>query len=603
MRKLVVAAVLAAVVLVGCLPERGRRGVPMDPGPGGSDGAIDVDGGAEPDPTMGYDAGGMEPPPVDGGREPVPMRDSGMPGFDAGGPGVDAGPAPMSFVGDPCTSDADCGPSGACIPETDTDGSDTGFVGGYCLTIGCGADSPCPGGSTCYLLGSDRTPACIENCASDSDCRAGYVCDADSTCWPGCSASRACPSGFTCGAGGTCASGTGGGGMTGTMCSPTNPTGTCPTGQLCISGACATPPPCSSDSYEPNDTRTSATSLTVGTSLTGGRCSGDTDWFRITVPAGQLVTVLATFPSPTSANLDLYAYRADGTALGGRVAYSDTTPSWARAYETNEEAFGFYGGPTTPATYYVKVTGATSTASGSYTIAATSTPWRDGPTCSGEGFSTTECTSGPRGAQTLLPFPFPDANDPYLGALGYHFDSVSNYRWLRRETMMLLRYAQHEVARQFPGTRPLGLIDMCQRDAITPGYDVGDPRHPESTHDQGGNIDVAYYQTLSDNHARVVCDASEGHSDGYFCTAGSESTHVVDLPRTVYFIVALARSSRLRVVGIDRVIGPLLAAEARRMRDAGTITTTEYNAFVAKTTWGDGWPFHHHHLHISMQWL
>ena len=87
-----------------------------------------------------------------------------------------------------------------------------------------------------------------------------------------------------------------------------------------------------------------------------------------------------------------------------------------------------------------------------------------------------------------MQFPFPDPVDQWVEE-GYRFDSLSNYRWARRELVLLIRYAIGETQLKFPGTRPLGLGDMSQRDGLTPGFDLGQPRHPESAHDQGASID------------------------------------------------------------------------------------------------------------------
>lgn len=507
----------------------------------------------------------------------------------------------MGGVGDACTTSADCGENAACIVGVDSSGNDTGFVGGYCIATPamCG-DGACAENQQCFNLnlgGDSPTPACIKSCADDSECRPGYVCDGDNTCWPGCDETHPCPSPFACSASGLCETP-----YAPPACSATHPSGYCDGTDLCLSGACTTPPACGTDSNEPNETKEAATPLTLGTPVLAGRCSGDTDWFRIDVPAGQIVQVLATFPAPSAANLDLYAYRADGTPLGARYPDLDSTPSWARAYETNEEGFGFYTGQTATGTYYVKVTGASTAAEGGYSIVANAIPWMDGASCTSAGFTMAECTGGSRGAQTLIPHPFPDPSDEFVGA-DYMFDTMSNYRYLRRETLMLVRNALHETMARFPGAHPLGMIDQCQRDAITPGYDVNDPRHPESTHDQGGNIDIAYFQTGADNHARIICDDAEGSEDGSYCLPSAATTHIVDLRREVYFMAMLTRSPRVRVIGVDRVIAPLLEAEARTMQTEGILTVTEMNAVIDHMAYGDGWPFHHHHIHLSMQWL
>ena len=57
-----------------------------------------------------------------------------------------------------------------------------------------------------------------------------------------------------------------------------------------------------------------------------------------------------------------------------------------------------------------------------------------------------------------------------------------------------------------------------------------------------------------------------------------------------------------RVIGVDRVIAPLLQAEAQRQRDAGDIDAAQASSFTRRMAHGDGWPFHHHHIHLSLNW-
>ena len=390
-------------------------------------------------------------------------------------------------------------------------------------------------------------------------------------------------------------------------CSSEHPDGVCPRDFRCRDGACQEIPECARDPYEPNDSLARATTLEPGVALEGFACQDDADWFRVVVPAGHVVSVLMNIPgwSDDPSNLDLYAYAADGRALGGRFADKDPNPKSIRGFDTDEEAAGFIATAGAPRTYYVKVVPGALIGSSSYRIVAEATPYLDGgPDCRDLGYTALECTGGRKGTQTLLMFPFHEVADPEAGA-GYAFDSVTNYRWVRRETLMLVRYALREVAAKFPGTRPLGMTDMCQRDGITPGYDIGAPRHPATSHDQGGNLDVAYFQTGPDNHTRVICDGQGGSQtpDSWYCLPSAAMTHTVDLPRTVYMVVALARSPRLRAVGVDRVIAPIMQQEAERMLQEGVITDEEYNGYAMHVVWGDAWPAHHHHLHLSLQWL
>jgi serine protease len=75
-------------------------------------------------------------------------------------------------IGDPCTTNSECGPAVLCINRDFS-------PGGYC-TISCEIKDPnttCPTGSTCVRDAlSNNTNACFRTCNRQSDCRAGYAC-------------------------------------------------------------------------------------------------------------------------------------------------------------------------------------------------------------------------------------------------------------------------------------------------------------------------------------------------------------------------------------------------------------------------------------------
>jgi hypothetical protein len=440
------------------------------------------------------------------------------------------------------------------------------LLGPICFSLVAACGEPPPAECT----GAD----CPVACAAPGDCAEGLVCD------PAVGRCVAVPA----------------------DCGPLNETGACPDGHVCQAGACVATG--CTDRLEPNDAPAMARAAPDGD--TGGLqiCDGDEDHLKLAVPPGQMGTVGVRFDHPAG-DLDLSAYR-DGACLGGRIMHEC---DWSyRSFESGEEYLSVWNGGAAPRTFTWKLLGRRG-ATNSYTLSTGMRPFSDGLDCAG-GYGQPECEGrpdGPGGKTQLVQFPFADPSDPYLGD-GYRFDSGSNYRWLRRELVMLIRYALHETRLKFADTKALGLIDMCQRDGITPGYDIGKPRHPKSTHDQGGNADIAYYTTLAArgaieyNEARIVCDAAEGSNDGSYCDAGAAQTHVVDLPRQVYFMAKLYDHPRVRVIGADQVIGPLLEKEAERQYQAGMITRAERSGFDGKLAYGDGWPFHHHHIHVSMNW-
>jgi hypothetical protein len=195
---------------------------------------------------------------------------------------------------------------------------------------------------------------------------------------------------------------------------------------------------------------------------------------------------------------------------------------------------------------------------------------------------------------SILSFPNPAADD------GYRVAHERKYSYLRRDTIMLTRYAAKAVQTKYPGTPALDFMDMSQANGGTPGTDVGQLRHPASTHESGNDCDIAYYhnawtyggQTIGENRGNVVCA-----NDGSYCTQNST---VLQADKTAYFVAKLLESSLVRVIGFDTKLVPPIRAAAQTLYSAGAITQTVYNKFQSKMAYGSGWPFHHHHLHLSL---
>ena len=333
------------------------------------------------------------------------------------------------------------------------------------------------------------------------------------------------------------------------------------------------------------------------------RCPGGPAPVTVVLPPHTIATYGISF-THSAGDLDLTVYGPQGRCLGGRVGESCL---WSdRTHETGEEFLSVVNAAhngNTPYTFKVDGPGGISVEFTPFTEVLS---FLDNRNCL-DFYPADECEGRPGGALRLMQFPYPDPEDQLVED-GYRFDSYSNYRWARRELVMLVRFAIAETRSRFPGTKPIGLGDMCQRDGLTPGHDLGQPRHPETTHDQGASIDIAYYTTLSQdgtleyNPVRIICDADQGTNDGSYCSAGAAETHVVDLPRQAYFMAKLFQSPRLRVIGVDRVIAPLLLAEAERQRDLGWISESLLLAFKNQLAFGEGWPFQHHSIHVSFKW-
>lgn len=354
------------------------------------------------------------------------------------------------------------------------------------------------------------------------------------------------------------------------------------------------------DVFEPNDSLSSASDAPLGVTTNLSICQGDEDWMRVVVPAGT-ITRVGIETNLKDGDLDLVIYDEQGRIVGSRDGA--TYPYTYRAQETNTEFFGLYskqGG----AVYHLRVVGH-GNAQNSYKLHVDHFDYKDGASCTGAGFSSTDCEGRGANGSGLVPFPFPDPDDSVLGE-GYDFASHANYRFARRELIMLVRHAIAETRRAFPSTKLLSLSDICQMDGTTPGYDVDSPRHPQSTHDQGGNIDIAYFQTDGANDLEIVCNDGATHADGY-CTEAAKKKHKVDLPRQAFFMAKLFASPRTRVIGVDTVLAPLIkgAAETLAALPKGNprrISSAELAAFSSQLAYGSGWPYHHHHIHLSMKW-
>ncbi len=203
---------------------------------------------------------GSEAPSASGGA-PTQTGSTAGAGPTGSGSGACACDRDLSQVpvGNPCQSDADCGPNGVCEPPLDLSNgaSPTVWTGGYCTAIDCNSSCECPQGSECFFYPDGGTPddyslcladcgtaacrrpgytcgsvgdpmlACLPECSRDADCGPNLVCD-NGTCAPPCQSDSDCGLTEVCGAG-HCQAGPP---MSCCDCEP------CPRGLACVNSEC-----------------------------------------------------------------------------------------------------------------------------------------------------------------------------------------------------------------------------------------------------------------------------------------------------------------------------------------------------------------------------
>jgi len=342
-----------------------------------------------------------------------------------------------------------------------------------------------------------------------------------------------------------------------------------------------------------NETSSEASGLSSqdGTVYSGVQlCANDMDVYRVDVPPGLWLSVSIDIDGTGqgTTDLDMYEFDHPSTPLPSSLDMVDDTYSenivWYSYAEINYEALAWYNPSSQTRSHYIAIAGYNG-AVADYDITVQTSAYHEGMDC--DAFYSNTSESGP--CNEIMQFPQADDTSQ-----GYAVSHNPHYSHLRREVTYLVQYAASETTAMFPGTKPLGLLDMGESDGSTPGTMDGDLRHPEGTHVYGNDIDIAYYQTGSDNLGRTVCP-----DDGYFCTSAPD---ILDARRTAYFMVKLMESPNLRVIGVDTMIATEILEAADDLLSEGKITSAQRTRLESYMAYGEGWPFHQHHMHFSWQW-
>lgn len=220
-----------------------------------------------------------------------------------------------------------------------------------------------------------------------------------------------------------------------------------------------------------------------------------------------------------------------------------------------------------------------------------------------------DCTDGSNECGKIVPF------EPVKGP-GYdnyplNGETAQNqYRsFARKDLVMLVKWVTAFVAcKAKPGTgngAPLGLGDMSEANGAIPGTSIGSPGHPQGTHTNGNDMDIAYYQARgTNNNLRPVCPYLEGGRDAYHCVGAPDN---LDVHKTALALGAFYESDRVRIIGVDGQVGPLVQAELAKICAEGTLSPqacirAKSGITFETTDQGRGWYlFHHHHFHVSLK--
>ena len=112
------------------------------------------------------------------------------------------------------------------------------------------------------------------------------------------------------------------------------------------------------------------------------------------------------------------------------------------------------------------------------------------------------------------------------------------------------------------------------------------------------------------HHVPVSAGGQLGANASSFCMAYLEQPVVVALSNgapTSFSDCLFARQTYENMSDVDLIIlifaFVLLAMQvANELKEEGIISGSQRQSLNAYLAYGDGWPFHHHHLHFSWDW-
>lgn len=510
---------------------------------------------------------------------PPPVEDVGLPDVTPDVPPVTGDGA----VGEACASGSDCA-GGVCFKN--------GLVpNGYCTSSGCD-ETPCAAGQACVTFPSGAHN-CVVTCQGHDDCAGLGVaqCNIDGQCWLG------TPIPTESGVGGACSDDSGCV-DTGAFCYPETLSDGSWTGFVhgyCLINEC-TPGSCPAGSVCEQIYQGGGTACVAGCT-TAADCRSDEGYGCANLGGASMIC----WPSCGGESTCPNGYGCDAEAGECIPACNETScPSGKVCADS-----GVCEDP--PCTATSCPAGLACSESGVCIPDIDGGPGvGPGPACD---LPERDCTGGVAHCAELIQFDPPKG--PGYDDYQINGEGPTQWRsWARRDLVMLIKWATAYVdckAKDWVGGNghPLGLGDMSEQNGAIPGTAIGSPGHPDGTHVNGYDMDIAYFQNQPpDNKLRPVCDHVSGGKDQYHCV--SEPWRL-DLWRTALFLGALFDSPRTRVIGVDGKVGALSSQALLAL--CGNDWLPQKNCNVVKAyalayetvDTGKGWyHFHHHHLHVSL---
>jgi hypothetical protein len=323
-------------------------------------------------------------------------------------------------------------------------------------------------------------------------------------------------------------------------------------------------------------------------------CGNDEDWFEVTVEKGKYMEACIEYFYPAG-NLDLKIYDENKLLIASRNPDLVNPDDEYDAFNTGLECLAVFAQEEN-AKYYLSVTGNNGD-NNSYGLTVRFLDFSDGENCQESEYSKEECDE-------ILQYPLPNIESSSLYN-NYRFNLPVNYRFATRELIMATRYAIGKTMDAFPGTNPLWINIISQKNGLTPGADLGfTMTYNYSNHTHGKSIDTAFFQKNNDNQVRNIC--SENALFGIlYCSEDDRDSHLVDVEKQLFYIKSLYKTKVFSgLFLVDWLIAEeiIKQAELNNKLDSSNLyfINDEELLFVKDSVFGEGFPAHNTHLHVGI---